>query len=165
VPDGKTLSWWKLYIIFRIGCPPFCFAWIHISWKSNGKLGNSFIRCQISVWAHPPGWVEDSKPVVDVGAEGGVDILGLVLAHPLQSQAPTSIAFPLKSQQSFMFSGLWLFYQVLCSKLSQLLLCLILQLKGSLYFKVCELKCIFSLHQMDVKYHCLSVSLPIKSLS
>jgi hypothetical protein len=37
---------WKLYIIFRIGCPrPLLFRWIHISWKSNGELANSFIIC------------------------------------------------------------------------------------------------------------------------
>jgi len=36
----------------------------------------------------PPGGVEDSKAVVDVGAEGGVDILWLVFAHPLEAGRP-----------------------------------------------------------------------------
>ena len=34
VPDGKSLSWWKLYIIFLIGWPPLLLRWIYIFGKA-----------------------------------------------------------------------------------------------------------------------------------
>ena len=136
------------HIPYRLS--PLLLRWINISWQNNGELTNSIIICSqhiaqsiFSILLGPnlctgaPTWLGRGQQTRSwCGCRGrGRYPQACTCPPPAKSGAPTSIAFPLKSQQSFMFSGLWLFYQVLCSKLSQLLLCLILQLKALVIFQ------------------------------